>query len=312
MRKAVLAAMLLLSSISLFAQATPELKAEQHKATYTIIMIGKGREGGGCSSVAIAEHVLLTAAHCDVDNGTLYIDQTWAEYSGHALNHPLRVSDKFYDHQDHMLLVVPDVSFKHFVTYDPDNYKPLIANDRYYFWGNPALIQDQYREGYVTGKINLPPEHNPKEEYIDVSSPFFVLSGPVVGGDSGSGVFAANGRLAGVVSYGLFDGAFTGVYPLAFTAEQVAQAKGLGNYTYIVDPRPQVNVGITVPSIQVISGQKTPPKDYSIHILLICLFLAYKFRSVLKHLGIAASFVRRALSYALSVFKAVWQAAKEA
>src|SRR5208282_3699593 len=115
----------------------------------------------------------------------------------------------------------------HFVKYDPANYKPLSRTERYYLWGNPGMMPDQYREGYVSGFIT-PPEGDD----VMVSSQITMLSGPVVGGDSGSGVFAEDGRLVGVLTWGIEDGLFAGIYPLAFTSEQVAQAEGFGNFTY--------------------------------------------------------------------------------
>jgi len=221
--------------------------------------------------------------------------------------HPLVVSEKYYDHQDHMLLVVPGVSFKHFALYDPSTYSPFVQGDKYYMWGNPGLITDQYREGYVTGSV-MPIDDERDAEDIDVVSPYAMLSGPVAGGDSGSAVFRADGKLAGVLTYGIDFGMFSGVYPLAFTSAQVDQAEGRGTFVYLPDTRPVTNVTVTTPA-----PAPAPAKDYSMHILIVCLFLCYKFRSILSAAGRAVkahvNFVKRALAYigraALRVFKAV-------
>ena len=126
--KRFLAAALFFFTLPLFAQSSPALKAEQHKATFTIVTINKETaESTGCSATALSEHVLLTAAHCRVPGDNVYLNQTAPPW-----NHPLKVSEYFYDNQDHMLLVLPDVSFKHFVKYDPADYKPLGRTERYY------------------------------------------------------------------------------------------------------------------------------------------------------------------------------------
>src|SRR5271157_5524294 len=164
MRKFILAFALALTSFFAVATPSPELKANEHKATHTIVMLNNSNhQGAGCSATAISEHVLLTAAHCDIADAVLYIDQTSTPRV-----HPLEISDKIYDHQDHMLLVIPGVSFKYTIKYDPAVYKPLTINDRYYLWGNPGLIPDQYREGYVTGSV-IPIEGLGE---VDVYSPF--------------------------------------------------------------------------------------------------------------------------------------------
>jgi hypothetical protein len=241
MRNAIRAALLLFTSVSLFSQTTP-LKTEQHKAAHTIIMTNRATgQGAGCSATAISEHVLLTAKHCDIAGGLLYLDQTAA-----PLVHPLKISDKIMDHQDHMLLVVPGVTFKNFVHLGL-SAKPLQSGEHYYLWGNPALIADQYREGYVTGTVTPAADSSDSEE-LDVISPFVMLSGPVVGGDSGSGIYGGDGRLCGVLTYGIYGGAFAGVYPITFTPDQLAQALGIGTFVYEPEVVPPTVVVIAAPA----------------------------------------------------------------
>src|SRR5271157_4538976 len=105
--------LLLLSGVgSGLTQVAPAAKAEQHKATFEIVM-AKGREGSGCSATAISEHVLLTAQHCDIDGGLLFFNQNSRPFVNGQV-----VTEKYYDNNDHMIIVVPSVSFKHFITYD--------------------------------------------------------------------------------------------------------------------------------------------------------------------------------------------------
>jgi hypothetical protein len=263
MRKWILSLALALTSVLSFAQVSPEVKEEQHRATVTIVMKGK-TEGAGCSATAIAEHVLLTAEHCDIPDGVVYLNQTEAPFI-----HPLEVSDRIFDKQDHMLLVLPQVSFKHTIPYDPNNYVPLKKGDHYYLWGNPGLIPDQYREGYVTGSFT-PPKDSLE---ADVQSPFALISGPVVGGDSGSAIFTSDGHLAGVLTWGIFGGSFAGIYPLAFTTDQLNEAKGMGNFVYIPDTRPISKVTVLPTPVSVIQSAESAEIYLEMIVLMFAVFL---------------------------------------
>ena len=265
--KRTIAALLLFIALPVFAVTAPlTLKSEQHKATHTIILSNeKDHEAAGCSATAISEHVLLTAEHCNIANAVLYLDQTVK-----PLQHPLEISERYFDHQDHMLIVLPGVSFKNFISYGA--CAPLKQEDHYYMWGNPGLLPNKYREGYVTGSIVNPLD----DAEIDAVSSFLMLSGPVVGGDSGSAIFSAkDGHLASVLTYGINSGMFAGVYPLAFTSEQLAQAEGRGTFVYVQDTRSVVNV--TAP-VQTVSASDTTllhvVESGATPLLLIVLILA--------------------------------------
>jgi hypothetical protein len=226
---------LLFAALPLFAQSS--LKAEQHASTYTILMIGKDK--AGCSATAISEHVLLTAEHCNLPDAVLYLNQV------ENLANPLSIAERYFDHNDHMLLVLPGVSFKHVVHYDPATYAPAKMGEHVYLWGNPALVRDQYREGYMTGEAFFP-----TDESIDAGGSVSMFAVPTVGGDSGSAIFSADdGRIVGITTYGIFSGKMSGSYPLRFTAEQVAQAKGIGNFVYLhnatAPAATQVKVNVT-------------------------------------------------------------------
>ena len=239
MKKFLSLAILVLAIASIAsAQVSPEVKAEQHKATVEIVM-AKGREGAGCSATAISEHVLLTAQHCDIDDGLLYLNQNSRPFTNGQT-----VTEKYYDNNDHMLLVVPSVSFKHFVTYDASKVREITQGEHLYLWGNPSLIMDQYREVYATGSMiangDLP---------VNADGKFALTSGPVVGGDSGSAIFSeVDGQVVGITTWGMFDGMFIGSYPLRFTQAQVDQAEGKGAFVYLPDTRPQVIVNQAAPA----------------------------------------------------------------
>ena len=219
----------------------PTLKEVEHKSMYAIIMdngkTGEDRDASGCTAYAISEHVLLTAEHCNQNGGSLYLNPE--KIDGHwDRTRPLQVSAKYFDHEDHMLLVVPRATFKYHINYDPDTYAPPKAGDFVYFWGNPNLIHDQYRSGYMMGKM---PSAGLDSD-VDAGGLIYLFAVPVVGGDSGSSVFSKDGRLVMIVTYGIDNGQVMGGYALAFSSEQIAQAEGRGSVTIAPDTRTIINI----------------------------------------------------------------------
>ena len=271
------------SKASEAVDANVQLRAEQHAAAVTIITQKDGEaHGAGCSASAIAPHVLLTSAHCRVDDGKVYLNQV-----DRPFNHPLYVEDRFFDGADHMLLVLPDVTFKHFVVYDPDNFKEITSLEHYYFWGNPGMIPDQYREGYVTGF------YTPKDDHeVMLSQKFSIVSGPVVGGDSGSSIFAEDGRIVGTLTWGVHGGLFSGFYPLAFTKAQVLQAEGLGSFVYA--PRDRQTVVVVSAPVKVVNHQDKSMKVLTILAAILLLMYSRSFiYNVGGHVGRGAKHVLR-------------------
>ena len=247
MRRIIAFSVLVMCSLSLTAQVSSTIKDEQRRATYTIILLSPvdSAKRAGCSATAIAPHVLLTAEHCNIENGRLYLNQNEP-----PLSMGLAVAEKYFDKNDHMLLVVPGVEFKHFVSYKAAKVRKPVQREPIYFYGNPDLIKDQYREGYVSGKFNFPIL---PEDKIDAAGTFAVLAVPVVGGDSGSAVFSGvDGQLIGVTTWGMFEGKFLGTYPLQFTQEQIDQATGNGNFVYLPGKNPASLLPTSSPRIVVI------------------------------------------------------------
>lgn len=290
--KYLIAAMLCLFSFASFGTAKPvSLRDEQHRATFTIVMSNATTQSrAGCSATAISEHVLLTAEHCDVKDGVLYLNQSRAPFQN-----PIEVTEKYYDHMDHMLLVTPNVSYRHTVEYDPDKYKPLTVGEHVYLWGNPALIKDQYREGYVSGTMRQGKED--RDEEIDAGGPITMFAMPIVGGDSGSAVFSQDdGRLVGVTTYQVV-GKFLGTYPLQFTKQEVEQAEGHGNFVYIPETRPITKVTVNGPVVI------TPKPDNRLFKYLICVcvvafvYFAVPFSKIFSYLKSLYKKVVRKLRY---------------
>ena len=273
----------LLLALSAAAQVTSAQKEVQHSAAVTIVMVNdKEHVGAGCSATAIAPHVLLTAQHCDVDGGVLYLNQNVKPYQ-----HALTVSEKYYDNNDHMLLVVPGVEFKHTIVYDANKVREIKQGEHLYLWGNPALVMDQYREVYATGTY----PYNESNEEINAGGKFEIVSGPVVGGDSGSAIFSSeDGQLVGVTTYGLAGGLFLGSYPLHFTQAQIELAEGIGNFVYLPDARPRIDVVVNSPenksSDRMSSDVSALVSLFGIFLFMFVLPMAYKTtRAILVFIG---------------------------
>lgn len=288
--KRILAVLLFALSLALpaVAQITDARRVLQHKAAHTIVMRSALGKAAGCSATAINEHVLLTAQHCDVKDGFIYLDQ---EIAGQR---PVKVSEKYYDKNDHMLLVVPGVTFKYFVKYSASATRIAVQGEHLYLFGNPDLMKDQYREGYVTGAMNFPASLLAAAE-LNAGGDFTMMAIPIIGGDSGSSVYSANdGQLVGITTWGINDGMFLGSYPLHFTQEQIDQASGEGTFVYAPESEPVVvNNVVPVPR----TGNVSPFEMFVV--VLTALLLLYSLPSFWNALRISGRFTMRVLVWLL-------------
>ena len=174
MKTFLLALILLLGTLPAFAN--PAMDAA-HKTTHTItqkVLVGGG---GKCSATAIAPHALLTASHCEKPTGEILIDGTPA----HILIEPIR------DGFDHSVLIV-DATFANYAEFA--YAEPKVGDDIFIF-GNAGSQTDLLRKGYVA---KLGKDEDP---YL------YDFNGWM--GDSGAGIFNAEGKLVGVVSIGNLD-----------------------------------------------------------------------------------------------------------
>lgn len=207
-----------------------KLQELQHKAMHEIVVATHAADGtidkaGLCTAYAVGPHTLLTAEHCDLGND-IYVDPINRAGIRDGSAHFFAITAKAYDHQDHMLLTIAGENFKD-VEYLGPNVRLPKQGERVYFWGNPAGIRDQYREGLVIGAMPNVDANSPgDEEHVDAVGPLLYLAQiAVVGGDSGSSVFSeTDGALIGIVTFGLDGGQVMGFYPIQFTGAQIAAA----------------------------------------------------------------------------------------
>lgn len=157
-------------------------------------------EGGTCSGTAVGKNLVMTAAHCFTTGTLVSID-----------GKPAKVLEKVEDGQDHAIIRV-DRRFRVWSRW----FAKARRGDDVTWTGNPQHIVGVVRRGYVA------------KVYPDGE---LLLDAAATGGDSGSGIFNADGRLVGVLSggYTWTHGAsvFTLIYckPMKFTRKQWAEIR---------------------------------------------------------------------------------------
>jgi hypothetical protein len=223
---------LLLISLLLALPAAPisrnklaALKEVEHRSMHEIVMLqrddsGKILDGGLCTAYAVGPHTLLTAEHCNLETDKVYLDPVDRESVKEDKAPSFKIIDREFDDEDHMLLDIEGVNFKD-TTYLGPRVRVAVQGEKVYFWGNPAGVKDQYREGLVVGSKVYTVEDGDASQ----GSILTVVQAPTVGGDSGSAVFSdRDGALVGVVTYSIFGGLMMGMFPIEFTGEQIEQA----------------------------------------------------------------------------------------
>lgn len=124
-----------------------------------------------CSGTAIARDVLVTAQHC--------LGRPLRTINGK----PVKIVGIGRDSKDLATVRVTGITFTTWARFGP----ALAQGDRVRWFGNPGGVADVYREGYV----------------VRATQDMVLVDARSYGGDSGSGVFDAQGRLVGVLYGGL-------------------------------------------------------------------------------------------------------------
>lgn len=180
----------------------------QSKANHWI-KVENAEDAGGCSATAISRHALLTARHCDLGEATVRVDD--AEVA-------IVPDKKIFDQYDGMILVFSGWDFQDFVPLEA-KYDTPWPGETLYLFGNPRGIRNIYRVG-VLGGVTVS-----TDDEIAPGATIFIGTMNVEPGDSGSSIYAADGRRVGILTYGIFNGKFCGFFPLSFTAEQIREAE---------------------------------------------------------------------------------------
>lgn len=154
-----------------------------------------------CSGTIVGPHAILTAEHCLEDSKPLAVD-----------GRQVAVNKVLLDKHDHALVLV-DQGFRQWATMGIEPSQ----GDTVFVLGNPGALRDMYRKATVSGY----------DVYHGKTITMYDMNG--YPGDSGSGIFNADGQLVGVISLmnqqtGEGYMKMMASYSLAFTAQQWAQA----------------------------------------------------------------------------------------
>jgi hypothetical protein len=211
-KRFILSIILALSLLTQTCISQPNLKETQHAAMHWLLFQTE-KDSWYCTGYAISAHAVLTAGHCDAQGMSVSFDKEL------ELNPvPVEIISKYFDGNDHMIFVVPSVTFVDTINYNPKKYKLPKQGEHVYYWGNPEHLRDLYREGYTSG---VDPNPNTDLKHKDAGIYFIINAEP---GDSGSAVFAEGGRLVTLVSASGGSILMLG-FPLAFTPQQVSEAE---------------------------------------------------------------------------------------
>jgi hypothetical protein len=167
-----------------------------------------------CSATAVGPHAILTASHCESATDTLHID-------GYTEGR-IQIDRIIRDDADHSIYLLSGITFEHYTAVYLD-YKPVVG-EQVFFFGNPGVWSDLYREGYVAGHT----------ERDNVDTLLVNVNG--WHGDSGAGLFTVSGKLIGVISgRATQNGEDKGdvislgaVYALAFSPAELVEASRYG------------------------------------------------------------------------------------
>lgn len=165
--------------VSMFPTDTVERRTHGHSVL--VEFIGDGH----CTGTKLGRHTLLIAAHCvNTYPGAVLVDGV-----------PTNISRTHLDGGDQARIEV-EITFDSWAVIG----KPAGMGDRIFFFGNPAILRDVLRRGYIAGERDG-----------------LLIADITVGhGDSGSAVFNDRGEVIGVVSGYYQDRAFTiaGIQPI--------------------------------------------------------------------------------------------------
>jgi V8-like Glu-specific endopeptidase len=163
-----------------------------------------------CTATAVAPHTLLVASHCALDT-TVSIDVD---------DRVAVIKKQIHDTGDSTFLVV-DITFK---TWAGMRRSPLQMGETVVILGNPGPLHGILRLGYYAGvdTVDLPLPDS--EETLRTQVAFFGYM--TAGGDSGSAIFDAKGRVVGVNSgsYRLEGLSMAWARPFTFTKDQIREA----------------------------------------------------------------------------------------
>lgn len=183
----------------------------QEKMVHMLRLSVNGEETVYCSGTAIGQHAILTADHCYRDGmDGLRLDRS---------RHVYHIENTIRDDHDHIVFLLdgPPVSPVNFSVFSK---APSIGEKVFVVGFGEQQYPGTVKQGVVVD------EYDPSD--LDTQDGLIYTSIHVIPGDSGSAVFNEKGYIIGLITFSVEQDKYrqqSGVFPLRFTADQLAAAK---------------------------------------------------------------------------------------
>jgi hypothetical protein len=189
----------------------------QQKSQHMIQFLNKGGdEEGQCTATAIGPHAILTAEHCNDKDGDDHYDTITLDLS---TRHYALLAET-YDSRDHVIYLIDGPAFTNYLS--PDelvNVKPVISGEQVYIYGDGRGNCSPRR---IDGKIN-DAANSADISDVDKNQQITWYTLGIIYGDSGSAIYTNDGRVVGLITYGMSDGGAAG-FALNFSEQVILKA----------------------------------------------------------------------------------------
>jgi hypothetical protein len=192
----------------------------QTKSSHKLAFLSmNGRRIGGCTGTAIGPHAILTAEHCNEQDAS---EQMSIDLSTHIYN----IVATCHDGRDHIIVLLDGPAFKNI---DPMKFRaPKMGETLYLYGAGGGAYPPVFKTGKAYGR------YDPSD--VDANDKIFYGTIPIIPGDSGSAIYAEDGSIIGVVTYGyeregddmielLKDQTQMAAFELAFTPEDIKKSQ---------------------------------------------------------------------------------------
>jgi Trypsin-like peptidase domain len=187
------------------------------KASHMIVFENSdGDPQSGCTATAVGPHALMTADHCNDDDKlkTVQLDMGVRKY---------HIVDKMHDKRDHVIYLVDGPEFKNTVRISTS--VPSVNDPVYLIGSGGGTFPGEYKQGVVLD------EYDPSD--VDSDAGMVYASIPGIPGDSGAAIYAQDGTIVGLLTYGFSEKTFYGrrelseiaFFQLDFSSKQIAKAE---------------------------------------------------------------------------------------
>ena len=167
---------------------SPQRAATHEMRLYSLNVKGQPDEDGSCTATAIGPHALLTASHCNEFGEDKFIQ---LDYSSRYF-HILAIAT---DNRDHDIYILDGPAFTHYVTVHAREARIGESVTSYGTGGNDFPPHAYY------GKVVMDFNGGDTSD-VDIAERTHAFSFRAIPGDSGSAVYATDGSIVGLVTWG--------------------------------------------------------------------------------------------------------------